>query len=197
MALASGSRPRIRYEPDAFALVVGRPPDEVSVRHDGSSGFVGRIEDVGAVGASELQRVLRRVGTNSEDQLIVVESEDFGFEPDEGYRLPEVSFRILDDRLVLKLYAEVNDWTDDEGEVFASFNRLLRPMLQRGRAQLVAVDLFGTTRSTSLWSLFIAPVPRGRDVVRERSANFDRRSDRDRTRRRPRSSAPTDPGARR
>lgn len=88
--------PSLRYDAASGHLIVRNGSEEITVRHDGTAAWVGRIEDVGAVTASTLQRVLRRADGDDpgSDTIEVVENQEPGF--DEDYIGSDIDFAVAE-----------------------------------------------------------------------------------------------------
>jgi hypothetical protein len=156
---------RLRYDAPTGHLILGDRPTEVVVRHDGTAAWVGRIEDVGAVTASTLQAVLRRANGDSagSDSFEVVENQDPGF--DEEYVGSDVHFAISDGRLVLQVVASIDEWIDDDHDLLTRLRQLVRPLLQRGRAEILEAEMLdGPSQGPWACSVTIVPALRGRTV---------------------------------
>ena len=138
-----GSRgPNLRHDAASDDLVVGTGPHQVTVRSDGGECWVARIEDVGAVPAASLQRVLRKVSgeyTNANFRFEVVEGQEPGFDLD--YAVSDVSFSIATGRLVLEVFVLIDQWAGDEDQLLPHFQQLTRPLLERARSEISGVDV--------------------------------------------------------
>jgi len=161
--------PRLRYDPGSGYLVVGSPPDEVIVRHDGASLWVARIEDVGQVRAVVLQRVLRRANGDYEgyahDDFEVVENQKPGFDID--YAVSDVRFTVAPGRLALTIYPVLDEWEDDDAELLRQLRQIAGPLLRRTGTELLEASVVESAPDgTSVCSVTVVPSLRGRTIAK-------------------------------
>ena len=155
----------LRYDAASGHLIVRNASGDITVRHDGTAAWVGRIEDVGGIRAAALQSVLRRANGDNlgSDTFEVVENQEPGF--DEDYVGSDVHFAISEGRLVLQAITTIEEWIDAEGELLKRLQQLVRPLLLRTRSHLSDAEVHdGQSQGPWAVSVTIVPSLRGRTV---------------------------------
>jgi hypothetical protein len=134
---------------------------------DGANSLILKRNDLSAATATDLARALRKARKYDEEPEAVL----IDLAPDDEYSPKEsvvdpISFTLLDDgRLAIRCDLMGDDYVDNEKRFHPALVSLLEPLLQRLKAQLVAVET-DAYRSTAPYfhSILITTSTRGKTI---------------------------------
>jgi hypothetical protein len=155
----------VRYD-GSGSLLIGNPGATVEISDDGTGTFFAHLDDVRAVGATEMRRALARAAADwgEESAGLAVSDTDYSLFDDEYSLATPIGFSGSADGLAIDIGFFLDD-IDDEAATEVDVRRTVEPLLRRQGWTFISAEMdpnYGA--SPWLWHLSVAVQTRGRTL---------------------------------
>ncbi|MBP2325326.1 hypothetical protein JOF56_005711 [Kibdelosporangium banguiense] len=129
--------------------------------YDGAGSIVIKRNDLAAVTATDLARALRKEREDEvePEPVLIDHAPDDQYEPKESIVEP-ISFVLTDDgHLAVNISFEGNEYLDNDDQLQAVVTPLIKPLLQRNRADLISLSVDGYRSSAPYFHTAVLGIP--------------------------------------